>query len=169
MTTNKSLDLEDGPRTRVFRQLEQILRNDATLRRVIGKNWKTFSGDPGDAIPFPVAACPWIVMSRIPGAENFWSPDAMTGELSILLAIGIKGFCEDDADNLYTAIQRAIYPVGDQSAKLANVQLLQKAGAHTGIVTFTQPAFDPRSLDGQACDGTIQARGRLTITVRNTF
>jgi hypothetical protein len=168
LATNKSLDLEDGPRTRVFRQLEQILRNDPTLRRVIGKSWKTYSGEPSDAQPFPMGACPWIIMSRVPGPEAFWTPEAMTGDLSILLSIGVRGFCEDDPDNLYCAIQRAIYPP-TQSAKLANVQLLQAAGAHTGLATFTQPAFDPRSLDGQACDGMIIARGRLSITVRNTF
>jgi hypothetical protein len=168
LATNKSLDLEDGPRTRVFRQLETILRNDPTLRRVIGKSWKTYSGDPGDAVPFPMGACPWIIMSRVPGPEQFWTPEAMTGDLSILFKLGVRGFCEDDPDNLYTAIQRAIYPP-TQEAKLVNVQLLKSAGAHTGLAIFTQPAFDPRSVDGQACDGMIIAQGRLSITVRNTF
>ncbi len=168
MATNKSLDLEDGPRTRVFRQLEAILRNDPTLKRVLGKSWKTYSGDPSDAQPFGVTACPWLVMSRVPGSEEYWSPDAMTGDMSVLLMLGTRGLCEDDADNLYAAIQRAIYP-GTQAAKLVNVQLLQAAGAHTGIVTFTQPAFDPRSIEGQATDGSIVARGRMMVTVRNTF
>jgi hypothetical protein len=168
MATRKSLELEDGPRTRVFRQLEAILRNDPTLARVLGRSWKTYSGDPGDAQPFGITSCPWLVMSRVPGPEEYWSPDAMTGDMSVLLLIGVRGFCEDDADNLYAAIQRAIYP-GTQEAKLANVALLQAAGAHTGIITFSQPAFDPRSIDGQATDGMITARGRMQITVRNTF
>lgn len=169
MPTNKSLDLPDGPRTRVFRALETMLRGDATLQRILGRSWKTYSGDPGDAVPFAIASCPWLVMSRVPGPEEFWTPEAMTGDMFVMLMIGCRGFCEDDPDNLYTAIQRAIYPPGNQAAKLANVQLLQAAGAHTGIVTFSQPVFDPRSLDGQATDGQITARGRLTITVRNTF
>jgi hypothetical protein len=169
MATIKSVDVDDSPRTRVFRAIETILRTDQTLARVVAaRSWRTYDGSPVTKDPFGTTSCPWVVMSRIPGSEDYWSPDALTGDMQILLMIGTRGMCEDDADNLYFAVQRAIYPT-TQALKLANVQALQAAGAHTGIVTFSQPAFDPRSIDGQASDGMIVARGRMQITIRNTF
>lgn len=165
--TQKSLDLDDGPRVRVFRALEQVLRNDPTLRRVIGpKSWRTYNGTPADKQPFGATSAPAIVLYPVPGPEGFWSPDAMVGDLHVRVELTVRGTCVDDADNLYWAIERAIYPQ-DQASKLAVNAALKAAGAHTGIVLFTMPAFDPRA--DAASDGLLQASGELKVQIRNSF
>jgi hypothetical protein len=169
VATHKSLDLDDSPRTRVFRQLVAIFQADLVLARVIApRHWRTFSGDPADKTEFGVTACPSVVLSRIPGDEEFWSPDSMTGDLQVQILLQTRGTCEDDADNLYWAFQRAIYPL-DNDTKLKINRSLVAVGAHTGLVLFSQPAFDPRNLNGQASEGMILARGAMRITVRHRF
>jgi hypothetical protein len=169
VATNKSLDLDDSPRTRVFRQLVQIFQADLTLSRVIApRHWRTFSGEPADKTEFGATACPSVVMSRIPGDERFWSPDSFTGEMHVQLLLQTRGTCEDDCDNLYWHFQRAIYPL-DNDAKITINRTLVAAGAHTGLVLFSQPAFDPRNLNGQASEGLIVARGTMRIEIRHRF
>jgi hypothetical protein len=72
----------------------------------------------------------------------------------------VKGTNSDDLDNLWYAIVRAIYSSDPTQRAAVSVQLQQK-GSLQGLVTFSQPAFDP-DPDGEGFWGV----GQLKIDTR---
>lgn len=139
--TRPQLDLNDSPRTAVFREVETILRADPTLRRVV-KCWRSWQGVPGDAQELsPAAGGPAVRLTPVGSEEQFQFPDAQTGTLTIGVEAAVAGTCVDDVLNLWWAIERAIYPA-DQAAKFAIQQAIQQAGSKTGLCTFSSPSLD---------------------------
>ena len=74
--------------------------------------------------------------------EEFKTPDTMAGDLLINCEVIIRGCCCDDLTNFWWMLTRCFYPklIGDRNAV---IQTLQTAGARSGLVLFSQPAFDP--------------------------
>lgn len=156
------LDLNTAPRTAVFRKLVSIIRNDATIRRIIRPTAiRAWDGLPQDSAEFSIAIAPAIRLTPITGPDVFWSPGAMRGDLFVNVEMLVMGTCVDDPTNLWWAICRAIYPAAQSQAN-ANVLALQQAGAYDGLVTFTSPAFDPDPKDN-----FFYAQGQMKVVVNN--
>ncbi len=160
MPTNPALKLPTGTRVALFRVLDDALRRDATLRRVV-KAFKSWRGEPDDRTPPSIGQCPWVRLSISGGAERWWACSTMMGLLIVDVELQVPGTCLDDLDNLWSAVERAMYP---DTAALQNAfrEKLTAAGAHTGLVHFLQPAFDTSPDDADRLAGI----GRLGIDYR---
>lgn len=155
--------LPDSPRTKVFRAMVQILKASPTLGSVIKPGaLRSWAGDSHDTIEFSWSLAPAIRLTPANGPEQFWSPNAMLGDLLVNCEMLVAGTCVDDVANLWWAIEKAFYPASDGG--MANAATLQAAGAHSGLVLFSQPAYDP-----EPADKFFAAMGQLKIAVRLQF
>ena len=158
----RSLDLPTSPRAAVFRAMETIVRGDATFQRAIkAAEFRTWKGDPNDPRPFTYAEAPCFRWTPMNTGEEFKTPDTMAGDLLINCEVIIRGCCCDDLTNLWWMLTRCFYPA-TLSQRNANIQTLQNAGARSGLVLFSQPAFDP-SPDGVFFAG----QGQIKIEIQS--
>ncbi len=156
------LDLNPSPAGLVLRKIESILKVDPTLKRTV-KTWRTWREKPGQNAPFGSdIPLPAIRITPINGPELWKFPDAMVAPLFLNCEMLLQGCDVEDLFNLWWAIQRAIYPGGQQT--LTNITALQQAGAYSGLTEFSMPAYD-ESPDGNFWLGT----GQLKIDVLYTL
>jgi len=154
-----TLNLPTSPRTGVFRAIDQILRNDPVLKSLFD-TFISWQGDPQDGRELTKTNAPAIRITPANGPETWKFPESFTGKLYINYELIVDGFDYDDLLNVQWAIERAIYPA-DDSAKQAIVATLQQAGAYTGLIEFSNPAFDPNPESN-----FFVARGQLMLDVR---
>jgi hypothetical protein len=162
------LQLDPAPRTLVFRALESIVRGNAVFQRIVKPgSFRTWQGKPDDAKPFTIEIAPAMRWTPAAGPDTFLFPDTQRGDLLVNIEILIKTTDVDDMLNFWWMLVRCFYPptttnppsMGGPNAIRAQ---LQAAGAVTGLVNFTQPAFDPDP------DGVFMAgHGQLRIEVRS--
>lgn len=142
MPSGPMLNLNQAPRTAVFRQLVSFVRNDPTIKRIVRPtSIRAWDGLPQDAEPFSPAIAPCIRMTPTNGPDKFWSPGATVGTLFVQVEMLVQGLCSDDLLNLWWAVVRAIYPAA-QSDTNASIRALVAAGAYCGLAEFTLPVFD---------------------------
>jgi hypothetical protein len=156
------LDLNTSPRVAVLRQVELILKNDPTLKRVV-KTWRTWKELPGQNAPFGTdVPLPAVRITPANGPDLWRFPDAFVGKLYLQFEMLLFGSIAEDTYNLWFAMCTAIYPgSAGVVTTSSNIQSLQKAGANTGLVEFSMPAYDP-TPDG---NNTL-AIGQMSIDVR---
>lgn len=158
------LDLNDSPRTLVFRKLVSFVRNDATIKRVVRPtSIRAWEGTPLDSSPFDLSIAPALRFTPMNGPEQFWSPGSTRGPLFLNVELMVAGSNVDDLLNLWWALVRAIYPQAP-SDTIAHVRALQQAGAYDGLATFTQPAQDT-----EPSGAFFHAAGQIKIDVTNTL
>jgi hypothetical protein len=165
IAVKKHLDLDSSPRMSTFRALESIWRNDPVLRTVV-KVWKTFAGDPNDRNELATSMGCAVKLWPVGGEESFWAPGSMTSDLTIQMDLLIRSFTLEDVDGLYWAFGRAVYG-GTFAQVLARQEALKTAGAHTGLVFMSQPAFVAGPDVGT--EGGLRATGQVRIEIRNEF
>jgi hypothetical protein len=106
---------------------------------------------------------PCIHLTPINGPEVWTYPDSFVGMLFINCELVLSGYDYDDVFNLWWAVEKALYPP-DLPTKLALVQSLQQAGAHSGLAEFSQPAFDPKPESNYFhCAGQIKIAVLLNL------
>lgn len=100
--------LPRGKRTQLFRAVEEILRDDPALARVV-KTWRSFEGEPGDLDPVVPDECPWVRL-RLERRPIGWLPaeSYMTVEVSVLIEVAVAGTCQDDLVDLWEAVEAAL-------------------------------------------------------------
>jgi len=159
----RSLDLPVSPRAAVFRAMETIVRQNATFQRVVKPDrFRTWDGHPRDIKPFTVAEAPCLRWTPMNTGEEFKTPDTMAGDLLINCEVVIRGSCCDDLTNFWWMLTRCFYPQGGGAPRQAVIQILQAAGARSGLVLFSQPAFDPGP------DGVFFAgQGQIKIEIQS--
>jgi hypothetical protein len=163
MASSPKLDLPTSPRTAVFRAMETIVRQNPVFERVVKPDrFRTWEGHPRDIKPFSYQEAPCLRWTPVNMAEKFETPDMMTGDLLLNCEVIVAGSCSDDLTNFWWMLELCFYP-GGQSNNVIQ-QTLRNAGAHTGLVTFTQPAYDP-GPDGIFFAGA----GQLKIEIRFTI
>jgi hypothetical protein len=155
------LDLPVSPRVAVFRAMEIIVRQNAIFNRVVKPDrFRTWEGHPRDIKPFSYQEAPCLRWTPINGPEHFKTPSQIAGPLWINCEIICAGSCVDDLTNFWWMLTLCFYPGPPTSAMIR--QTLINAGARSGLVLFTQPAFDPGP------DGVFLAgQGQLHIEVRS--
>jgi hypothetical protein len=100
----------------------------------------------------------------MPQANAWFSPDAMLGPLLILCETMTRGICIDDPLNLWTVIERALYPTGDFDRRNVLQQRLRDAGAETGLCEFTQPAIISQPAEADE-SGVFLGTGQIRINI----
>ena len=159
----RSLDIPTSPRAAVFRAMEKIVRDNAIFQRVVKPdNFRTWQGTPRDCKPFDQSNAPAMRWTPMNTGEQFRTPELISGDLLINCEILIRGTCCDDLTNFWWMLARCFYP--GQGGMQQNVRTLVAAGARSGLVMFTQPAFDPGP------DGVFFAgQGQLKIEVQSAI
>jgi hypothetical protein len=162
MSGVRSLDLPTSPRAAVFRAMETIVRQNPTFQRIVKPdNFRSWQGHPRDSKPFDQSNAPAMRWTPMNTGETFRTPDTMAGDLLLNCEILIRGTCCDDLTNFWWMITRCFYPPVF-AARNAIIQTLQTAGARSGLVLFSQPAFDPGP------DGVFMAgQGQLKIEIQS--
>jgi hypothetical protein len=139
----RSLDLPMSPRAAVFRAMETIVRQNAVFNRIVKPDrFRTWQGEPRDVKPFSYQEAPCLRWTPMNTGEEFRTPDTMAGDLLINCEVIVAGSCCDDLTNFWWMLTRCFYPAA-LGGRNANIQTLQAAGARSGLVLFSQPAFDP--------------------------
>jgi|SRR5271157_5273556 len=158
----RSLDLPTSPRAAVFRAMETIVRDNPIFQRIVKPdNFRTWQGHPRDSKPFDQSNAPALRWTPMNTGEQFRTPDTMAGDLLINCEIICRGSCCDDLTNFWWMLTRCFYPPV-LAARNAIIQTLQTAGARSGLVLFSQPAFDPGP------DGVFMAgQGQLKIEIQS--
>jgi hypothetical protein len=162
----RSLDLPTSPRAAVFRAMEAIVRRDSTFQRVVRPaSFRTWQGSPDDATDFNIAYAPAMRWTPMNTGEEFRTPDTMAGDLLINCEILIRGSCCDDLTNFWWMLVKCFYPPQTSSTSVNTiVATLQQAGARSGLVKFSQPAFDPGP------DGVFFAgQGQMKIEIQSNL
>ena len=157
----RSLDLPMSPRAAVFRAMETIVRSNSIFQRVVKPdNFRTWEGHPRDSKPFDQSHAPAMRWTPMNTGEQFRTPELISGDLLINCEIIIRGSCCDDLTNFWWMLTKCFYPGSGGFQPV--VQTLVAAGARSGLVFFTQPAFDPGP------DGVFLAgQGQLKIEVQS--
>jgi hypothetical protein len=163
MPSTCSLDLPTSPRTAVFRAMETIVRQNAIFGRIVKPDrFRTWEGHPRDIKPFTFQEAPCMRWTPLHSGEEFRTPDSMSGDLLINCEIICRGSCVDDLTNFWWMLTRCFYPAGTATNVIVNT--LQMAGARSGLVKFSQPAFDPDP------DGVFFAgMGQLKIEIQSNL
>ncbi len=157
----RSLDLPVSPRAAVFRAMEAIVRGNAIFQRVVKPDhFRTWEGHPRDVKPFTLSEAPCMRWTPMNTGEQFRTPELISGDLLVNCEIVIRGSCCDDLTNFWWMLTRCFY--SSDGGNQANVRTLVGAGARSGLVFFSQPAFDP-SPDGVFFAG----QGQLKIEVQS--
>ncbi len=158
-----ALQLPQSPRDAVFRAMETIVRQNATFQRVVKPgSFRTWQGKPEDAKEFTFEIAPAMRWTPQNTGEQFRTPDTMSGDLLINCEILLKGTNVSDLTNFWWMVVKCFYPSGAVSARNANIQTLQTAGARSGLALFSQPAFDPGP------DGVwLAGQGQIKIEIQS--
>jgi len=163
MASSPKLDLPTAERTSVFRAMETIVRQNAIFGRIIKPDrFRTWEGHPRDIKPFSYQEAPCLRWTPQNGPENFQTPNQMHGDLYISCEVLVAGSCSDDMTNFWRMLETCFYPGGLPNNVIQ--QTLRNAGARTGLVFFTQPAFDP-SPDGVFFAGAGQLKIEVAFTI----
>ena len=159
----RCLDLPVSPRAAVFRAMETIVRGNSVFQRTVKPdNFRTWQGEPRDVKPFDQSNTPALRWTPMNTGEEFKTPDTMAGDLLINCEVICRGSCCDDLTNFWWMITRCFYPQGGGAARQVIIQTLQAAGARSGLVLFSQPAFDPGP------DGVFFAgQGQIKIEIQS--
>jgi hypothetical protein len=161
---NCALKLPTVPESAVFQAIVTRLTRDPTLSRIFGpESWHLFSGDAGASGRPPArTAGPEVWIFPSAGASTYWSPGSQVVPLFLNFDLSVPSTCSLDVLNLWGAIRKAIFTcdfANDSDFRTS----LQALGAHSGVITFSQAAYDPNPED----DGTIfRARGQIKIDIR---
>jgi hypothetical protein len=167
------IQLEDCPRTKVFRAIDTIARTNAILQSVIPPaGFKSWTGSEDDNAPLNVAVLAAMRLSPIGARDDLATPDSLYQWMKINVDMQVNTRCSDDIENLWHAFKLCFYPPNDPTApqpaaaRLAVQALLVAAGAYSGLVKFDGPTIKPGS-DEESADGgkRFYARGMLSIEV----
>src|SRR5208282_1711130 len=159
----RSLDLPVSPRAAVFRAMETIVRGNSVFQRIVKPDrFRTWQGEPRDIKPFSYQEAPCLRWTPMNTGEEFRTPDSMSGDLLINCEVLVAGSCVDDLTNLWWLLVKCFYP--SNVAINTIVTTLQTAGARSGLVKFSQPAFDPGP------DGVFLAgQGQMKIEIQSNL
>lgn len=162
----KSLNIPDSPRMRIFRAIDDRIRTDSVISRIVRpSSIRSWRGDPSDRHEFGISHAPAIRLTPHPGPETWQNMIAIRGLLLIDVEILVAGSCVDDLDNLWQAIYASINPTGILISD-AFSETLRSIGAWQGIVNVTQAVFDHRAESGT--DGMFRGTGQLSVDYQYT-
>jgi len=162
-----ALDLLQSPRDAVFRAMETIVRQNATFQRIVKPtSFRTWQGKPEDAKEFTFEVAPAMRWTPMNTGEDFKTPEAIAGDLLINCEILLRGTNISDLTNFWWMVARCFYPHAGSPGPTAaaNILTLQSTGARSGLVMFSQPAFDPGP------DGVwLAGQGQIKIVIQSSL
>jgi hypothetical protein len=164
----KSLKTAASVWTKVFRRIVQQLENDHDVKRIVGRNLRSWKGEPGDKAPFePSSNAPVVRLTPNPQGVDWYSPDMQAGSLAVRVELAVPSLCVDDVADLWDVVIAALVPHGPSVGGGPSFGLdLVSLGAETGEIVFSDPAYDPRPLD--SAEGYFYGVGGFHLRVLRT-
>jgi len=155
--------LPDGLRSRAFRAVEQVLRDDPVLAGVI-RTWSTLEGWDTDLQEVGIGECPLIALSPSPQPDRKLTGEHASVNLIVFVEVYAQGSCVNDMLNLWDAVGEALRH--DRPYRGARVQDFFRCGVGPGLsildVNLIEPAFIAWTPSVHAADPSIQW-GRGTV------
>jgi hypothetical protein len=161
---NPQLKLPTAPEAAVYQAIIDQLTRDPVLTRIFTPdNWRVFSGDATrSARPPARGGGPVVTIWPTGGPSALWSPGSQVIPLFLNIELSVPSSCVLDLVNLWHAIRTAIYS-GQFESDTAFCAALQAMGAHSGVMTFSQAAFDQTpEIDG----ALFLSVGQVRIEIR---
>ena len=165
-----ALNLPQSPRDAVFRAMETIVRQNPTFQRIVKPtSFRTWQGNPEDAREFTFEIAPALRWTPQPGPVRFLSPSIQVGDLYVNCEILLKGTNVSDLLNFWSMLETCFYPGPSPVLGPGNNAILltlQNAGANTGLISFSQPAFDPQP-DGTWLAAAAQLKTEVRVNIQS--
>jgi hypothetical protein len=152
----KSLKTNTSVWTAVFRKIVAVLKADLDFRRVVGDGLRSWDGSTDDKAPFVPSTRPVVRLTPQPRNVDWYSEDAQSGTLAVLVELGVLSTCVDDVADLWDLVVAAVTCGAGTIA-----QDLVDLGAETGEIVFSDPAFDPQPWAEP--EGMFFASGRFEL------
>lgn len=154
-----ALKTKTYPWVAVFRLITDQAEADPDLSRVLGPRLRSWKGTEDDKLPLTATEDgPVMRFTPRPRAVARYDPLTEYGPLDVLVELSVLSLAIDDVLNLWGTLCDAL-TFRDEAWR----QALVAAGAETGEIAFTDPAYDPRP-DAQPL-GVFNAAGVFTLTV----
>lgn len=158
--SGSKLALPKGAETIAYRALEDVLRTDPTLNRVV-KTWASWRGDPSDLLQPCPALCPFIQVSPRPAGAS-WAAEGLHKEpLYIAVFVAVAGLDVDELLNLWAAIRGAVFPQDQARHEVVAEKLM--VDAKVVKATIITPALEPASDKKDAPPNMLFARGLVEL------
>ncbi len=122
-----SLPLKDCEETIAFKAIDLILKSDPTIRRVVGINYNSWTGDARDIMPPAPSLCPFLQIAPTPAKSSRWETEGQQRmPITIGITVAVIGTDVRQLMNLWGAVRRALFPI-DPTARDANRVAAQNA------------------------------------------
>lgn len=100
--------LTDAKRMQLFRAVEQVIRDDPTLSKVV-KTWRSFEGHPDDWTPPTPDQCPWVRLKYLAAANRPAGSVRSMIPIVIQVEVAVAGSLQNDIVNLWEAIEDSLF------------------------------------------------------------
>ena len=155
------LDLPDGKRVRAFRAVEEILREDEALKRVV-KTWVSWDGSPGDTAVPALAMMPMIRLSpRVEPSETF-SNVQRSAAVGVRVEVMAAGLHANDIVNLWDAVEDALVDLKPFRHTTVGCYLREIADAIR--LTVPEPGFAARETREPGSHKFLTADGIVVVS-----
>jgi hypothetical protein len=151
------LDLPDAPETKIFRAVEQVLRDDAGL--AIVRTWATWRGEDIDSIEFPSSVqCPFLRISPLPTASDRETEIQHKMPITIRLFLAIVGTNVDNIMNLCGAVRAALFPQDNPTLRDQVRSAIMLAGASIPVIRLNAYGMttDEQGVPVMGAEGSIE-------------
>ncbi len=139
----------DSRRVLIFRALCDVLKADAVLSSA-GVTWRTWDGDPRDAMDPAKQELPWIRLTPIQSAMHLGTESDWEVAFRVKFEIAVEGTAWDDLGNLSDAFTKALRYSRPTFGGQTVLNALRAAGAT--VHDFEQGGFSPFRAEGPASE-----------------
>lgn len=106
----KRLNLPDGEFTKSLRAIQELLRNDPTLKSGQIRNFRFWDGTVGESEDPVDSKLPWVSVGGAGGAGQ-WESEGLHGfRFSVAIDLVVAGTDEADFWNLWSAVIVSLFP-----------------------------------------------------------
>jgi hypothetical protein len=152
------LDIPDAPETKIFRAVEQVLRDDVKLAAVI-RTWATWRGEDVDLIDFPSSVqCPFLRISPLPTASDRETEIQHKMPITIRLFLAVVGTNVDNIINFCGAVRHAIFPQNNIPLRDQVRSAIMLAGASIPVIRLNAYGMttDEQGVPVMGAEGSIE-------------
>ena len=164
MSVITKLDLPTSPRAAVFRAMETIVRQNSVFNRIVKPDrFRTWQGRTQRHQAVLVSGGALYSLDPDEHGRGIQDSGHDGRRPTHQLRSHRRGRrAVDDLTNFWWLLTRCFYPPSGGAPRQAIIQTLQAAGARSGLVLFSQPAFDPGP------DGVFFAgQGQIKIEIQS--
>lgn len=116
------LKLPNVEETVAFRAVDNVLKHDATLKRVL-KTYNAWTGEPADVFAPTAGTCPFLQLAPKPLPGVWESEGQQRLPLAIAITCAVNGTNVDQIMNLWGHVRRALWPTDPTAAASVHAKM----------------------------------------------